>query len=134
MDPLSPVSSNSIPMNVNINIGSPLLSRFDLVFLLLDCKNPDWDVVVSSYILQEKDDKDESKRIMWNFDQLKNYFAYCRQLTTVMSKNASTIISKYYTFARAKASQANMSRMTARFLVITLNYCYLHFNMNIFNL
>ena len=124
----------TFPMNVNINIGSPLLSRFDLVFLLLDCKNPDWDVVVSSYILQEKDDKDESKRIMWNFDQLKNYFAYCRQLTTVMSKNASTIISKYYTFARAKASQANMSRMTARFLVITLNYCYLHFNMNIFNL
>ncbi|KAJ3695837.1 hypothetical protein LUZ60_001214 [Juncus effusus] len=41
------------PLSVNTTLSGPLLSRFDIVIVLLDTKNPEWDSIVSSHILSE---------------------------------------------------------------------------------
>lgn len=40
-------------LTVNTSLSGPLLSRFDIVLVLMDTKNPQWDEIVSTHILKE---------------------------------------------------------------------------------
>jgi DNA helicase MCM9 len=106
------------PLTVNIGVASPLLSRFDLVFVLLDSKNPDWDAIVSSYILEGKDPMKESSSVettLWNFDKLQAFFVFCKHVNPTMAQDSSLVLSKYYQKQRG-SDGVNMARATVRLL------------------
>ncbi|KAL0422409.1 UNVERIFIED_CONTAM: Dicarboxylate transporter 2.1, chloroplastic [Sesamum latifolium] len=67
------------PLSVNTTLSGPLLSRFDIVLVLLDTKNPQWDAVVSSHILSEaeqrKGNHDENLNDIWSLTMLRSIAA-----------------------------------------------------------
>lgn len=102
----------------NIGITSPLLSRFDLIFIIRDEHNPVWDDMVAEHLLldsvgdfplQSSHDK------LWTVEQLQNHFMTIRNYTPRMTTAASNLLGKYYIACRAH-ERRNPSRTTVRLL------------------
>lgn len=104
------------PLSVNVSLGTPLLSRFDLIFILLDRKNEEWDKLVSSYILfGDVGDSHNKVKPCWNADKLQMYIAYVGPKPVEMTKSANMILQTYYMMQRM-SSIRDPSRTTVRML------------------
>ncbi|XP_046846241.1 DNA helicase MCM9-like [Xenia sp. Carnegie-2017] len=107
-----------LSLSVNTAIGSPLLSRFDLVLVLEDTYTQEWDRVVSSFILQNKRigqlrNADDSK--LWSIRKLQAYIFLVKKRTPTLTNESNRILSKYY-LCKRKATTNVSSRTTIRLL------------------
>ncbi|KAL5563310.1 hypothetical protein UlMin_033661, partial [Ulmus minor] len=117
-------------LSVNTALSGPLLSRFDIVLVLLDTKNPEWDGVVSSHILSEeepeKDKNDDDLSKTWPFPMLRRYILYVKgKFRPVLTKDAETVISSYYQLQRRSATH-NAARTTVRMLESLIRLAQAH--------
>ena len=116
----------------NTGIDSPLLSRFDLILLLVDSKNIEWDEKLSGNLLgmisgshSDSMDVDDSAShadqhetplpFCWTFDILRKYFWFVKNLKPVLTKKASDILSAYYR-KRKRQSEGSENKLTTRML------------------
>ena len=94
---LSPSFSPSFQsLSVNIALASPLLSRFDLVLVLMDAYNEQWDKVVSSFVLQEKQsdsmttmEGNGDTSSLWDLKKMQAYFCHIKSLRPTMTEQAN---------------------------------------------
>ncbi|XP_036901750.1 DNA helicase MCM9 isoform X1 [Sturnira hondurensis] len=101
-------------VSVNIALGSPLLSRFDLILVLLDTKNEDWDRIISSFILENKGYPSKSEKL-WSMEKMKTYFCLIRSLQPTLSEAGNQVLLRYYQMQRQSDSR-NAARTTIRLL------------------
>ncbi|NWV30535.1 MCM9 helicase, partial [Origma solitaria] len=101
-------------VSVNIALGSPLLSRFDLVLVLLDTKNEEWDHIISSFILQNKGCPSKPEKL-WSMERMKTYFCLIKSIQPKLSDESNLILVRYYQMQR-QSDCRNAARTTIRLL------------------
>ncbi|KAG5866390.1 hypothetical protein JTB14_013262 [Gonioctena quinquepunctata] len=106
----------SQPLCMNIALPSPLLSRFDLILLLRDTVNQEWDERVADYILNGGDNFSKlTDSGLWTLDILQTYFVTIKKNQPKLSKDAETILGTYYQMQR-RIDTRNKARTTVRLL------------------
>ncbi|KAI5065345.1 hypothetical protein GOP47_0020040 [Adiantum capillus-veneris] len=119
------------PLTVNTTLSGPLLSRFDIVLVLLDTKNPDWDKIVSSHILEEHAKHEDRSRMnhsggFWNLAILRRYIQYVKEhFQPALTTEAESVIVSYYQLQRRSGTQ-NASRITIRMLESLIRLAQAH--------
>uniref|UniRef100_T1IPA6 DNA helicase MCM9 n=1 Tax=Strigamia maritima TaxID=126957 RepID=T1IPA6_STRMM len=107
------------PLNVNIALGSPLLSRFDLILVLLDTRIAECDRMLSTLIISRKETNSHneysSSDTSWNLEKMQAYFCLIRALKPTLSEFSHRILKVYYQTQR-QADLRNAARTTVRLL------------------
>ncbi|XP_014326876.1 DNA helicase MCM9 isoform X1 [Xiphophorus maculatus] len=104
----------SQPLSVNVALASPLLSRFDLVLVLLDTRNVEWDCIISSFILEDQGTPSDASGL-WSMEKMKTYFSVIKQLQPQVSEEANCILTRYYQLQRQRDGHS-AARTTIRML------------------
>ncbi|XP_054009344.1 DNA helicase MCM9-like [Hylaeus anthracinus] len=111
------------------NLGDPLLSRFDLILLLKDNRNPKWDRLTSDHILRAAYETRENmapigsknhiellkSEGLWKEDSLREYLAYIHSLQPVLTKEAEAVLRATYLYHRSHPDRRE-ERTTVRLL------------------
>lgn len=117
---LSAMSEADGTSSINIGIASPLLSRFDLVFILRDERIPEWDDAIADHLLAQamtgfqgfSVDKNSE---LWSQQKLQSHFDAISRIHPKMTPLASELLRAYYRKCRLDPER-EYSRTTIRLL------------------
>jgi DNA helicase MCM9 len=108
----------TLGIDVNVALASPLLSRFDLVLILLDSQNSDWDEKVSTFLLNNECNSDISNHgeEIWSLETFKSFITFAKtSFQPILTFEANEVLKAYYQRHRSSDFR-NAARTTIRLL------------------
>lgn len=127
MNPKDCLYDNQASLAVNTGLGTPLLSRFDLIFKLVDASDVERDCNVTTYLLNRaiqgagldvhctEDNNEPSNRQPWSMEKLRAYIAVVRErFQPDLSDAAAIFLERHY--EKCRSAQSNTIPVTVRFL------------------
>ncbi len=97
----------------NVNLPVPLLTRFDLIFIVRDIPEKDKDNLIASHILEIHKDVTRAAKPAIDIDLFSKYLTYARGLEPTLTSEAIDIIRAYYMDMR-RAESEGMITVTPR--------------------
>ena len=80
----------------NVNLPVPLLTRFDLIFIVRDSPDKEKDNLVASHILEIHRDAEQAARPAIDIDLFSKYLSYAKQIEPALTPEAIDIVRSYY--------------------------------------
>ena len=138
MNPRDCLYDNHASLAVNTGLGTPLLSRFDLIFKLVDSSDAERDSNVTTYLLNRAiqgggfdvsklpgNDNQVAKETPWSMEKLRAYITVVKEkFQPVMSDEAAMLLERHY--ERCRSSQSNTIPVTVRFLESLIRLAQAH--------
>ncbi|KAJ2851113.1 DNA helicase mcm9 [Coemansia brasiliensis] len=113
-------------LTINTALSTPLLSRFDLILVLLDTHDEQWDARVSSFLLNGSRQAEAAASEEWEFDKLQAYIAYVKTTFQPSTTPASEqVLTRYYQMQRQR-DLLNAARTTIRLLESLIRLAQAH--------
>jgi replicative DNA helicase Mcm len=97
----------------NVNLPVPLLTRFDLIFIVRDIPEKDKDNLIASHILEIHKDAEHAAKPAIDIDLFSKYLTYSKRIEPLLTTEATDIIRSYYMDMR-KAESEGMITVTPR--------------------
>ncbi|KAL4931678.1 MCM DNA helicase complex subunit MCM6 [Aspergillus undulatus] len=101
----------------NLNFSAPIMSRFDLFFVIRDEPNDDVDRNLADHIVNVHMNRDEAVEPEFSTEQIQRYIRFARTFRPVFKDEAKALLVEKYKELRANDAQGGMGRSSYRITV-----------------
>jgi len=98
----------------NVNLPIPLLSRFDIIFIVKDRPDRIVDEKLATHILRTHRSKGFVNPPPIDFELLRKYIVYCKKIEPVLTQEAEAKLLEFYLQMRNLGGKENMITVTPR--------------------
>ncbi len=95
-NPINGRYDKSRSLRFNVNISDPIMSRFDLFYVIFDEKRDEEDFQIANHIVNMHRLKDELIPRDFSTEELQTYIKFCRKIRPVLTKEAAEILKTEY--------------------------------------
>jgi DNA replication licensing factor MCM6 len=101
----------------NLNLSAPIMSRFDLFFVIRDEPNETVDRNLAEHIVNVHMNRDEAVQPEFSTEQLQRYIRFARTFKPVFTEEAKALLVEKYKELRANDAQGGIGRSSYRITV-----------------
>ena len=104
-------------LRANLNLSAPIMSRFDLFFVIRDEPNEAVDRNLAQHIVNVHMNRDEAVEPELSTEQLQRYIRFARTFRPVFTEEAKALLVEKYKELRANDAQGGIGRSSYRITV-----------------
>lgn len=115
-NPIKGRYDRSRSLQANLNIGAPIMSRFDLFFVVVDERDEFLDNSIAQHIVNLHRKKDEGIKPYFSQKEMLTYLKFCRTIKPRFTHDAAELLSNEFVKLRQNDGTAKKTsyRITVR--------------------